>query len=140
MPETPMHTLGAFSRWRDPSTLEKAVGVLRAGYSGDKQGLIFMRNSIKNFGIYLRRSQCTGWSDKPDADVCNWPGITCMDKQVVGLHFLNNGSVLVGKFSLVEEASFFLFPAPSSTNRVVIVPLNWACTKLVLQIERALSL
>ncbi len=68
-----------------------------AGYSADQNGLIFMRNAIKNFGIYMRRAQCTGWSDKPGANVCNWPGITCIDKQVVGLHFLNNGSVLVGE-------------------------------------------
>lgn len=67
-----------------------------AGYSPDQAGLLTIRHAIKNFDIYKRRAQCEGWSEKPGAKVCNWAGVTCSNGQVTGLHFLNNGSVLVG--------------------------------------------
>ncbi|CAL8462229.1 g1760 [Coccomyxa elongata] len=72
------------------------------GYSSDQQGLIYLKNSIKNFALYMRRAQCTGWSEKPGANVCTWPGVTCTDdEKVIGLRFLNNGSVLVGDIAEV---------------------------------------
>jgi hypothetical protein len=67
-----------------------------AGYSPDQAGLLAIRHAISNFDIYKRRAQCEGWSEKPGAKVCNWAGVTCANGQVTGLHFLNNGSVLVG--------------------------------------------
>ena len=67
-----------------------------AGYSPDQAGLLTIRHAISNFDIYKRRAQCEGWSEKPGAKVCNWAGVSCVNGQVTGLHFLNNGSVLVG--------------------------------------------
>jgi hypothetical protein len=68
-----------------------------AGYSADQSGLLYMKHSISNFEIYIRRAQCTGWDERPGANVCTWPGVSCVDGKVVGLHFLNNGSALVGE-------------------------------------------
>ncbi|BDA46092.1 probable leucine-rich repeat receptor-like serine/threonine-protein [Coccomyxa sp. Obi] len=71
-------------------------------YLADRQGLIAIRNSIMNFGLYMRRAQSTGWSEKSSPDVCTWPGVMCTDdKKVIGLRFLNNGSVLVGDIAEV---------------------------------------
>jgi hypothetical protein len=70
---------------------------MRAGYSADQQGLLYIKRSIANFNMYQRRAQCTGWIDAPGQPVCTWDGVDCNSMgQVESLDFWHNGSALSG--------------------------------------------
>ncbi|KAK9917092.1 hypothetical protein WJX75_000820 [Coccomyxa subellipsoidea] len=72
------------------------------GYSPDQQGLLYIKRSIPNFNLYLRRSSINGWADRPGADVCSWSGVNCdSNGNVIGLDFIAESSVLTGSIGNV---------------------------------------
>lgn len=78
----------------------EASGLLRAGYSPDQQGLLFLRNAIPNFAWYQQTVPCTGWDSEPVGadDICTWDGVGCNSAlQVVSIKFPNNASLLEGE-------------------------------------------
>lgn len=100
------------------------------GFSQDQQGLLTIKRAIINWDAYYRRSQCTGWSEQPGADVCTWTGVACRNGNVVLVRFANNGFQHHG--ACINAPAWQLCPR--------VRPAAHACMRHALRAELALNL
>ena len=87
---TQMHMHGGGLAWNMPGA-EGPMWWCPAGFSQDQQGLLTIKRAITNWDAYYRRSQCTGWTEQPGADVCTWTSVGCRNGNVVLVRLANNG-------------------------------------------------